>query len=46
MVGKEIVLPEEGGKGFWKEMELELVNLGISGILEKGKAVFEQWSLK
>ena len=29
MVGKEIVLPEEGGKGFWKEMELELVTLGV-----------------
>lgn len=28
MVGKEMVLPEEGGKDFWKEMELELVNLG------------------
>ena len=27
MAGKEIVLPEEGGKDFWKEMEL--VNLGV-----------------
>lgn len=36
MVGKEVVLPEGVWKGFWKEVGLGLVNLGVRmGILER-----------